>query len=111
MDKANLFGAVIDLLVLTTLRAGPADASAIMTALETYAGESIAPPQGALHPSLYRLEQRRFIESEWRYGETRKRSIYYQLTGLGRSRLMQETLTWRRFANKIDAVLTELEPV
>ena len=40
--------------------------------------------QGSLYPALQRLEQRGWIESEWRTTENNRRAKYYRLTRDGR---------------------------
>ncbi|HXD48806.1 MAG TPA: PadR family transcriptional regulator [Gemmatimonadaceae bacterium] len=61
--------------------------------------------QGSLYPALQRLEQKGWIESEWRTSENNRRAKYYRLTASGRRAVGVETNSWRRYVDAVDLIL------
>ena len=61
--------------------------------------------QGSLYPALQRLEQRGWVDSEWRSTEQNRRAKYYRLTASGRRALLEERATWRRYVAAVELVL------
>ena len=61
--------------------------------------------QGSLYPALYRLEERGWIESEWRLSDTNRRTKVYRLTPLGRAQLKAETAAWAQFVEAMSKIL------
>jgi DNA-binding PadR family transcriptional regulator len=53
---------------------------------------------GSLFPALYRMEEARWLSSEWGESETKRRSKFYKLTRSGRSRLQSESQRWERIS-------------
>jgi len=64
---------------------------------------------GSLFPALHRLEERGWVEAEWRRSENNRRAKFYRLTTLGRSRLRTEAVTWERFVDAVAKVLSASE--
>jgi PadR family transcriptional regulator PadR len=58
----------------------------------------------SLYPTLYRLEEKGFIEGKWieRAGQRRKR--YYRLTPAGRKALSNQRSVWDAFFGALDRV-------
>jgi transcriptional regulator len=58
----------------------------------------------SLYPTLYRLEDRRLIDSRWveRAGQRRRR--YYKLTKSGRRILASQRTTWEQFFGALSRV-------
>jgi DNA-binding PadR family transcriptional regulator len=61
--------------------------------------------QGSLYPALQRLEQKGWVESEWRTTEHNRRAKYYRLTTAGRRALGAETVSWRRYVDAVELIL------
>jgi transcriptional regulator len=61
--------------------------------------------QGSIYPALVRLEQRGWIDTEWRVTENSRRAKYYRLTTAGRRALGQELASWNRFVDAVGFVL------
>lgn len=95
----------LDLLVLKAVSGGPCHGYQIARWVEHATGHALRIEDGSLYPALYRLEERGFIEPEWRLTEDRRRAKYYALTAAGRRRLTDETATWTRYARAIFAAL------
>ena len=52
-----------------------------------------------------RLEEKGWIESEWRATEQNRRARYYELTTAGRRALGDETESWQRYVAMVDVIL------
>ena len=58
----------------------------------------------SLYPTLYRLEDRGFIEGRWVEKAGQRRRRYYRLTAAGRKTLARERSAWQNFVLAIDRV-------
>ena len=61
--------------------------------------------EGSLYPALHRLEERGWVEAEWRLSEHNRRAKFYRLTPKGRQQLRVETTLWDQFADAVAKVL------
>jgi DNA-binding PadR family transcriptional regulator len=61
--------------------------------------------EGSLYPSLHRLEERGWVESEWRVSEHKRRAKVYKLTARGRNQLRAESAEWNEFVGAVAKVL------
>ncbi|HTN89725.1 MAG TPA: PadR family transcriptional regulator, partial [Sorangium sp.] len=105
----DLLQGTLDLLVLKTLSWGPAHGYAIAQWIEQLTGQVLQVGEGSLYPALHRLEERGWVEAEWRRSENNRRAKFYRLTTLGRSRLRTEAVTWERFVDAVAKVLRASE--
>jgi PadR family transcriptional regulator PadR len=95
----------LDLLVLKTLNLEPMHGWGISQRIEQISKGSFEVNQGSLYPALQRLEQRGWIDSEWRTTENNRRAKYYRLTTGGRKALGAELATWRRYVASVELIL------
>src|ERR1043165_4945795 len=105
----DLLQGTLDLLLLKTLSWGPAHGYSIARWIEQLTGDMLQTGEGSLYPALHRLEEREWIESEWRVSENNRRAKFYRLTPLGRQQLRAETTTWLRFVDAMAKVLRTTE--
>ena len=108
-DSLPLFKGTLDLLVLKTLSWGPAHGYAVARWIQQLTGEVLQVGEGSLYPALHRLEERGWVESEWRLSEHNRRAKFYRLTPDGRRQLRVETATWERFVAAVADVLRVTE--
>ena len=101
----DLLQGTLDLLVLKTLSWGPAHGYAVARWIQQLTGDVLQVGEGSLYPALHRLEERGWIESEWRRSEHNRRAKFYRLTAAGRRQLGTETATWGRFVDAVGKVL------
>ena len=94
----------LDLLLLATLRAGPAHGYTIIETLRDLSGGTFDLPEGTIYPALHRLEQAGRLQSHWIEHAGRKRRVY-ELTEPGRAILAEQADEWNRFARGVEAVL------
>jgi transcriptional regulator len=107
----DLIQGTLDLLILQTLSWGSAHGYAIARWIEQLTGDVLQVGEGSLYPALHRLEEREWIEAEWRLSEHHRRAKFYQLTPLGRRQLREETRTWGLLVEAVGKVLrTRTQP-
>lgn len=86
------------MLLLQIVSLEPAHGYAIAQRLQQVSRETVRVNQGSLYPALHRLEQKRWLRSEWRQSETGRQAKFYSLTPSGRRQLAVEKDTWNRLA-------------
>ena len=104
-ERLELLQGTLDLLILQSLRAGPAHGHAIMQAIERRSGSVLRVEQGSLYPALHRLIKRGWITFEHGTSENNRRAKYYTLTAKGLKQLAIETSNWQTIASAIARVL------
>ena len=95
----------LDLLILKALSLQPMHGWAIAHLLEQLSQESLRVGQGSLYPALQRLEEKGWIDSEWKATEENRRAKYYELTPQGDRALRKEEETWREYVSMVDVIL------
>ena len=90
------------MLVLQTLRLGPAHGYTIARVIEQRSDAVLQVEQGSLYPALNRLEDRGWIASYWATSENNRRARYYKLTASGRRQLSEETSRWDQVMRAIE---------
>ena len=95
----------LDLLILKTLTLDAQHGWGIAQRLQQFSKGVLDLNQGSLYPALQRLEQKGWIDSEWRTTEHNRRARYYRLTAAGRRALGTETESWRRYVAVVDLIL------
>ncbi len=98
----------LDLLVLRTLRFGPAHGHAIAKHIQR-TSEELTIETGSLYPALHRLEAQGLVRAEWQHSDKGKRARYYRLTPAGRRHLTAEQSRWERFVRAVGRVLQPAE--
>ena len=104
-DRVELLQGTLDLLILRTLRPGPAHGHAIAKTIERSSEDVLQVEQGSLYPALHRLEQHAWIQSEWGTSDNNRKAKFYSLTPAGRKQLDVETANWARVAEAVGLVL------
>ena len=102
---SDVLRGTLDLLVLKTLTLEPMHGWGISQRIQHFSNGGLDVNQGSLYPALQRLEQKGWIESEWRTTENNRRAKYYKLTSSGKRALGQETASWRRYVSSVELIL------
>jgi PadR family transcriptional regulator PadR len=103
--RVELLQGTLDLLILRTLRPGPAHGHAIAKAIEQTSADVLQVEQGSLYPALHRLIKRGWITAEEGTSENNRRAKFYRLTPAGRRQLAVETGKWDKLAGAIARIL------
>ena len=103
--SSDVLRGTLDLLVLKTLTLEPMHGWGISQRIEQFSRGLLDVNQGSLYPALQRLEQKGWIESEWRTTENNRRGKYYRLTTAGRRAVGTETESWRRYVDAVELIL------
>ena len=97
-EKNELFPGTHDMLILHVLTRGELHGWGIAQKLEQLSRSALRVDEGSLYPSLYRMEDKGWIEAEWRVTENNRRAKYYALTRTGRKQLDKEQAAWARMS-------------
>ena len=103
--SVDLLQGTLDLLILKTLSWGPAHGYALARWNQQLTGAVLQVGEGSLYPALHRLEERGWVDTEWRLSEHNRRAKFYTLTSKGRQQLRTETATWNQFVDAVGRVL------
>jgi PadR family transcriptional regulator PadR len=101
----ELIQGTLNVLILKTLAWGPANGYAIAQWVRELTGGDIELEEGALYPALHRMEQRKWLASEWGTTLNNRRAKYYRLTPLGRRVLRERSAGWERLVAAVGKVL------
>jgi PadR family transcriptional regulator, regulatory protein PadR len=100
----NLQGSLA-LLILKSLEQESMHGWGITLHIEKISNEVLRVEEGSLYPALHRMEQDRWIASEWGTSENNRRARFYRLTALGRKQLNVEQENWQRITEAVALVL------
>jgi len=103
--QSDVLRGTLDLLVLKTLTLEPMHGWGISQRLSQVSKGMFDVNQGSLYPALQRLEQKGWIESEWRTSDHNRRAKYYSLTTPGRRAVGDEAASWQRYVQAVQLIL------
>ena len=104
-DKLAVLRGTLDILVLKSVSWRPLHGFEISLWLDEQSGGLLHLEDSALYQCLHRLEARGYISGEWGVSDNNRRAKYYKLTSLGRTRLRDESASWKRLADAMAAAL------
>jgi PadR family transcriptional regulator, regulatory protein PadR len=105
-EKSEVLQGTLDLIILKTLQAlGSLHGFGIARRIEQLSEDVLTLNEGTVYTSLLRLQQKRWISSEWGLSENNRRARYYSITKRGMKQLAIETENWERIAGVIGRVL------
>ena len=96
----------LTLLILATLRDGPAHGYGLARTIERRTENALALREGTLYPALHALERDGLISSAWETPPGGRERKVYTLTEGGHRRLEGGSLGWAQFAEAVARVLT-----
>ncbi len=104
-DQLGLLQGTLDMLILRTLRQGPAHGHQIAITIEQASNDVLRVDHGSLYPALHRLLKRGWITGTWGVSTNNRRARFYALTGTGRRQLAQEATKWDRMVEAVGRVM------
>lgn len=104
-EKAEFLKGTLDMLILKVVATGPIHGYAISQRIQQISKDFFQLPQGSLYPALHRLEEREWLEAEWRDTDTGREAKFYKLTRLGRKQLEAEILHWEKLSDAVALIL------
>src|ERR1700733_4353092 len=108
--RTELLQGTLDMLVLRTLRIGPAHGHAIAKHIQRTTEDVLQVEHGSLYPALHRLERRGLVSARWETARDQNRELkFYRLTVPGRRQLLTEESKWKRMTDAIARVMWPTE--
>ena len=104
-DSNDLLQGSLAILILKALLLAPAHGFGIARWIEDTTGDVLSIEEGSLYPALRRLEDRKWVVSEWGLSDNNRRARYYTLTATGRAHLRAEAALWMRYSGAVTRVL------
>lgn len=92
--RTDLLRGTLDLLVLKAISLEPLHGVAISRRITQITKGAFQVSFGSLFPSLHRMEERGWVEAQWRSSDNNRRAKYYRLTSAGRAQLKVEERQW-----------------
>ena len=86
-------------------RREPLHGYAIMSAIEEVSGEVLRAEEGSLYPALHRIEEAGLVRAKWTERPNGRCSRSYELTALGRKKLVAEEAQWTAVTSAVQRVL------
>ena len=108
--RTDLLQGTLDMLILRTLRWGPAHGHDIAKHIQRTSDEVLQVEHGSLYPALHRLERKGWVSAKWETAKDRNREFkYYRLTAAGKKQLAAEESKWKQMAGAIARVMWPAE--
>jgi len=110
-SRIGLLQGTLDMLILRTLRFGPAHGHQIAKHIRHTTEDVLQVEHGSLYPALHRLERQGWIAAKWETaGQDQKREFkYYRLTPAGKRQLTAEESKWKQLTGAIARIMWPAE--
>src|SRR5882757_2050027 len=108
-SKTEFLKGTLDMLVLKVVALGPIHGYAISQRIQQISKDFFQIQQGSLYPALHRLEDRAWLQAEWRQTETGREAKFYSLTRKGRKQLEAEVKSWEQISDAVGLILRVVE--
>ena len=108
-SKSDLLQGTLELLILKTIALEPIHGYAIAQRIQQVSRDALQVQQGSLYPALYRLEERGYVQAQWRETEQGRMAKFYSVTRKGAKQLETGCARWERTAGAIASVLQAAE--
>jgi PadR family transcriptional regulator PadR len=103
--RTDVLRGTLDLLILKALSLEPLHGVGISRRITQITRGAFQVSFGSLFPSLHRMEEKGWVEAEWRASENSRRAKCYRLTSSGRDQLKVEERDWNRVVRAMTAAV------
>jgi transcriptional regulator len=103
--QTELLRGTLDLLVLKALSLKPLHGVGISRRITQITEEAFQVSFGSLFPALHRMEEKGWVDAEWRASDNNRRAKYYRLTAAGRAQLKDEERQWNQVVKIMTAAV------
>ena len=103
--RTDLLRGTLDLLILKALSLELLHGVGISRRITQITRGAFQVSFGSLFPSLHRMEEKGWVEAEWRASENNRRAKYYRLTSSGRAQLKVEERDWNQLVKIMTAAV------
>src|SRR5499427_9636889 len=100
-EKAEFLKGTLDMLILKVVALGPIHGYAISQRIQMISKDFFQVQQGSLYPALHRLEDRGWLQAEWRDTETGREAKFYSLTKKGQRQMEAEVANWEQLCSAV----------
>jgi PadR family transcriptional regulator PadR len=104
-DLDVMYG-TLDLLILKALSWGPKHGLGVLLWIHEVSGQRLQVEEGALYPSLHRMEKRHWLDAEWGTSDKGRPAKFYRLTSAGRAALNAQTARWSDYTQVLGTILS-----
>lgn len=104
-DKIDILQGTLDMLILRILSHGRMHGWGIADRIQVQSAAVLSVGEGSLYPSLYRMQQKGWIKSDWALSENNRKAKYYQLTAAGKKQLREKEKSWQRLTGAVAAIM------
>ena len=109
-DRLTIFKGTLELLVLKTLSAEEAlHGFEILDWIKDATDEALLVEEGALYPTLHRMQKRGWLTGEWGVSPKGRRAKYYRLTKRGFKALARHESGWNRYVAAVAKIAARAE--
>lgn len=108
-QKTEFLKGTLDMLILKIVALGPIHGYAISQRIQMISKDFFQVQQGSLYPALHRLEDRGWLQAEWKATETGREAKFYTLTRKGRKQLEVEVRNWEQISDAVGLILGTAE--
>jgi PadR family transcriptional regulator len=103
--RTDLLRGTLDLLILKAVSLEPLHGVGISRRITQMTMGAFQVSFGSLFPALHRMEEKGWVEAEWRTSENNRRAKYYKLTSAGRAQLKVEARDWNQVVKAMRAAV------
>src|SRR6266513_1484537 len=103
--RTDLLRGTLDLLILKALALEPLHGVGVSRRITQITAGAFRVSFGSLFPALHRMEEKGWVEAEWRASENNRRAKYYRLTSSGRAQLRAEERDWSQVVKIMTAAV------
>ena len=108
-SRIGLLQGTLDMLILRTLRFGPAHGHQIAKHIRNTTEDVLQVEHGSLYPALHRLERQGWIAAKWETRDGKREFKYYRLTAAGKRQLSAEESKWKQLTGAIARIMWPAE--